>query len=507
MFNVRVKLMNGQILKTPITPLSLLFSLFFFSVLFADFFPTTFGAYANQRVILSLSIFLITAWGIVWLSFRRVLFTSLAELWPFFLLLLAFIAPIFQPIAQSFYVVEPVFYALYFFSFGLLGVFLKRTKLTSCASQALLVTLVVSCFFYAAMTVTVYLFAVSDDFSHLDNIIPWGFVSIRYWSHIATWLLPLLPLALLMLPWKENRLWHLAVTFSAAIWWWVVFLSASRGSMVGLLTGFLFVWACFGKVAFPWMRLFFRFAIYGFLIWLVLSVLIPSLVFDDIHIRGIKAHSSGRTPLWQEAWAMSFKNFPFGMGPQSWLTHDILTEAYQSSSKFGHPHNMYLMWAAEYGWVSLSGLILLGGVALLRLWQRISETRVGDNRDVLWLTAFTASVTAALVHAGVSAVFIAPGSMLIGLVVLTVFWALISPNLKQVVPNQKRYSASDLAGYILVIAFLLVGSIWFREVLHYRQAMDKDIEYYRTNVREEILPRFWFHGNFPRNPSQMPQEK
>ena len=255
------------------------------------------------------------------------------------------------------------------------------------AGKAVVLVTVVACLFYAAMTITVYLFAITDDFSRLDHIIPWGFVNIRYWSHLATWLLPLLPLGLLMVPWKKNRLWHFGVAFTSAIWWWVVFMYSSRGSMVGLLVGFFLVWVCFGKTAFPWMKSFIRFAIYGLAVWLLLSVLIPSLVFDELHIRGIRASSSGRMPLWQEAWAISLQNFPFGMGPQSWLTHDILTKSYQSTSKFGHPHNMYLMWAAEYEWVSASGLILLGGSALRRLWQRISETRVGDNRDMLWLTA------------------------------------------------------------------------------------------------------------------------
>jgi len=97
--------------------------------------------------------------------------------------------------------------------------------------------------------------------------------------------------------------------------------------------------------------------------------------------------------------------------------------------------------------------------------------------------------------------------MLIGLLVLSVFWELTSPDLQPVVSNQRRFSASVLAGYILVMAFIFVGSMWFREVLRYHQAMDKDIEYYRANVREEIFPRFWFHGNFPRHPSQMSPEK
>ena len=488
--------------------LFLVLSIFFFClVLFADFIPTTFGAYADQRLLLLLFIIFVAAGGMFWLSFQRALMVSLRELWPFFLLLLTFLIPVVQPNSQPFYLVEPVFYALYFFAFGLLGNIFQKANLVREATRVLVFIAVIACFFYAAMTITVYLFAITDDFSRLDNVIPWGFVSIRYWSHVATWLVPLFPLSLIMGPWKDNRLWQSGVALTGALWWWVIFLSSSRGSMIGLFVGFLLVWVCFGKAALPWIKLFVRFAIYGLVAWLMLSVLIPSLVFDELQIRGISATTSGRMPLWQEAWVMSLQNFPFGMGGQSWLTHEILTETYRSSSKFGHPHNMYLMWAADYGWIAIFGLALLGSVALRRLLRRASAVRVEDNRDALLLVAFTASVTAALVHAGVSAVFIAPGSMLIGLLVLSVFWALISPDLRPMVSNQRRFSAPVLAGYMLVIAFTLAGSLWFREVLRYHQAMTEDLVYYQENVSQGMLPRFWFHGNFPRHPSQMPPAK
>jgi hypothetical protein len=54
--------------------------------------------------------------------------------------------------------------------------------------------------FYGAATITVYLFAMSDRVTSLSDYILCGFVSIRYWSHTDTWLLPLLPLAVLVEP-------------------------------------------------------------------------------------------------------------------------------------------------------------------------------------------------------------------------------------------------------------------------------------------------------------------
>lgn len=496
--------MRVSVLKAHLVPLYFLLSLLLGSVLFADFIPSVFGSYADQRLLISTSLVVLTVSGLAWLSFKDALTASLQSLWPFFLLLLSFALAVLPNSSQPFYTVEPVFYALYFVTFGLLGGIFRKAKLARGAALATILVVTVSCFFYGAMTITVYLFAITDDFSSFDNIIPWGFVNIRYWSHVATWLLPLFPLGLLLAPWKDNRLWQLSLAFTAAIWWWMIFLSSSRGSMVGLVFGFLLVWVFFGRAALPWMKLFARFAVYGLLAWLFLSVLVPSLVFDELHARGIKASSSGRMPLWQEAWAMSLQNFPFGMGPQSWLTHDILREAYRSSPKFGHPHNMYLMWAAEYGWISIVGLVVLGSYGSKHLWRSASAIRKSRDPEGLWLVGFTASVTAALVHAGASAVFIAPGSMLVGLVVLTVFWALISPETAAAVPSEAEKVYSRTACYLFVLVFLAASGLWFRDVLRYQQAMADDLDYYQNELSLGHLPRFWFHGNFPRHPSQMP---
>lgn len=481
-----------------------LFSLFFGAVLFPDFIPSIFGSYADQRLLLSISLVVLTASGLIWLSFKGGGSDWFDCLWPFFLLLSSFVLAAVLQNSQPFGAVESFFYALFFLCFGVLGGVIRQAGLVRESAQAAVQVSVVFCFFYGAMTITVYLFAIVDGFSSLDEIIPWGFVNIRYWSHVATWVIPLFPLAILLTPWKESRLWQIGVAFTTAIWWWIIFLSFSRGSMVGLAFGFLLVWVVFGHAAFAWMKLFVRFVIYGLVVWLFLSVLIPSLVFDDLHIRNINVNSSGRMPLWREAWAMSTQNFPFGMGPQSWLTHVILTDTYRSSPKLGHPHNMYLMWAAEYGWISIFGLFFAGSYGLKRLLHKASALRKMPDPESLWLTAFTSSVTAALVHAGVSAVFIAPGSMLVGLLVLAIFWALILPERTRPGLVGSRLGYSRATGSVLVLVFLVAGGFWFRDVLRYQHAMEDDLDYYQNELSLGHLPRFWFHGNFPRHPTQMP---
>jgi len=475
----------------------------FVSVLFADFLSLPVGGYASQRYLLvgllGLLVSLSAGGGI----YQRG-WALHARMWP-----AVFIAGGFIILALPFGEVphnwtDPGMYAAFFLGFVLVGSLPRNGQQKQYWVVVFVSVAAVTTAFYGGATITGYFFALSDRVANLSNFIPWGFVSIRYWSHIATWLLPLLPLAVLVGPLRNQRLWRFFVALGAALWWWIVFLSSSRGTMLGIAFGVFIAAMLIGRPALPWLKVFLRYLAYGVIAWLLLSVVVPWLLLDEISLRALKADTSGRMPLFLEAWQMSLKNFPFGMGPQSWLTHEILTEEYQRSPKFGHPHNMYLMWAAEYGWLLMGALLVLVGQAVRLFWQRRNEVRADENNDLaLPLAAFTASVSAALLHAGVSAVFMAPGSMLIGFLVLCVFWALITPNVPKVTPRhpKARAFAAALVGLLISVPCYY----WLNEVVAYHKAMERDLNYYNDNVPTGALPRFWFHGNFPRRPSQMPE--
>lgn len=478
-------------------------------VLFSDFLPGPFGGYANQRLLLVfLSGFLVIG-SIIVLS-QAALTSRLSvgiSLLPPTLLAVSFPALSLPFCAQPFFWVEPAMYGFYFMAVGLAGVCLS---LSGSAERyaALLVSIAAGgCFFYGAMTINVYLFALDDEIASLVNFIPWGFVNIRYWSHIATWLIPLLPLAVLVGPLKQHRLWRFAVALGAGIWWWVIFLSAARGSALGIMFGAVLSLALLGRPALQWFKVFLQYLVAGVALWLVLSIIIPSWVFDEVQVRTIHIDSSGRLPLFKEAWLMSLKNFPFGMGPQAWLTHEPLTEVYRTGRKFGHPHNMYLMWAAEYGWISLAVLAAWIGQTIRNFWrQRRAIRSGGSTNSALLLAGYTASVSAALFHAGVSAVFMAPGSMLVGLFALIAFLGLVQAPVNKDIRSEKIVGLTRHRGLALVLVGLLSVAwlAWAREVLQYHQAMIKDQDYYHQHALGGTLPRFWFHGNFPRSEKNMP---
>lgn len=278
-------------------------------------------------------------------------------------------------------------------------------------------------------------------------------------------------------------------------------MTTARGSMLSIvLAGFV---ACllYGRAIFPWLTISFRFIVFGGLAWLLFSLVIPSIGAEEVTVRALHAGGSGRIPFWVEAWYMSLHNFPFGMGAQSWITHQAISEGFPSNTRLGHPHNMYLMWAAEYGWLLLVAVGVLIVMTLRNLVTKAGQIRACTDKQPEVLSAFTASAVAGLVHAGLSAVFIVPASMLVGSLSLTVFWALSLPDDRPAESPSKQatpYAYRNGLSTFLAIAIVAGGIVWLNQVWGYHQAMVADLSQYEESPSAAYWPRFWFHGNFPR---------
>ncbi|WP_158223126.1 O-antigen ligase family protein [Halovibrio salipaludis] len=399
--------------------------------------------------------------------------------------------------------VESLFYPIYLAAVSGFAILVQRNR--SRRGWAVVQGLALCGVLYALLTPSVYLFAVFDGITRPDGYLPWGFANIRFWSHTATWLLPLFPLALIVGSLSQVRLWRVIVVLASGIWWWLVFLSSARGTFCALLIAFVITALVFRGAGWRFYRLLGTQLLAGVGFWAVLSVLVPSLMSIDIDMRSIGTDTSGRIPLWTEAWMMSLERFPFGMGTQAWLTHEPLTEAYREGKTLGSPHNMYLLWAAEYGWLSVLGLGLIGvhyAFRVLHFRRLIAQGEVSDSR-ILFACGVFMSVVAALTHAGVSGVFIVPPSMLIGLVVLGLFVAVFD-DVKEV--HKRNLAQSKLRAFAAFAVFLLLLG-WGSKVWDYYTFMEKDRIWASENVSVGIKPRFWFHGYYPRQPDLMNPEQ
>lgn len=479
--------------------------------LFTDFIPLPVEEYSAKRIVLLCLLIFCVVLSLICIPFlgSRTSAWMLKDSIVLLSIWVLLLANLFFFSESMFALSEIVMYGAFFSSFVLCGHMLHSYSYVERSWNIFITVAVIACFFYALMTINVYLFAVIDGQTNLVPYIPWGFVSMRYWSHLATWLLPLLPLALLIGSLKTYALWRFAVFIAMFVWWWIVLLSSARGTSLGIIFGLLLVVFLFGKSSLPWLKLLIQGFIGGLVLWIALSLLLPELLFGDAQIRGIKTDNSDRIPQLIESWQMSMKNFPFGMGAQSWLTHDIISPQYAETKKFGHPHNMYMLWAAEYGWLLLALVVILvvsGGIRFFQMRRLCLDSEQGDTA-LFQLVAGTASVSAALFHAGVSAVFMAPASMLIGVLVLTLFWGRIHSRSFQPIlarePGIRELKFFACGASLLTFVFL--GIFWIGNVFHYYEAMKSDISYYQSHAYEGHLPRFWFHGYFPRNPSAMPE--
>jgi len=473
----------------------LLVSMVLVIVLFSDLLPLPLDGYASQRFILAaiLALGCIVA-GAAWVSASGL--QSFNQVWPALWVASSFLLLSLPFADRSHAWVEPGMYAAFFFGFVFIGSLAGSCDQKYRWAIVLVYGATIAAAFYGFATIMIYLFALLDGVTDLSAFIPWGFVNIRYWSHIATWIIPLLALTPLIGPFRGQRLWQLLCAVAAALWWWVAFLSTARGTMLGVAVGVFIAVVFIGRPTLPWLKVFLKYLAYGAFVWLLLSVLIPSFLSEEASVRTLKMGSAGRMVMFVEAWQMSLENFPFGLGPQSWLTHDILTAGYLQSSRFGHPHNMYLMWAAEYGWLLIAVLSILVCQAILLFWRRRTEVSTqGGGEQVLPLAAYTASVSAALLHAGVSAVFMAPGSMLVGFLVLCVFWALISSHRKM---DVKRGKARLLVSCVIAVILSVLAVFWLREVVAYHQAMMEDRDSRYGSVPYGTPPRFWYYGDYPR---------
>jgi len=477
-------------------------------VLFSDFMPLPIDSYAAKRwfLIFTLASLVVVSLFLIMIGKlppKRWLVVDLSLLIIIWLVLLYHSYGL---TSSPYGLSEAAMYGAFFSSFVLMGHALFQSNFYERAWTIFLLVSVGACFLYAMMTLTVYGFAIADGQTNLVPFIPWGFVSMRYWSHAATWMLPLFPVALLIGPFKASALWKVMVLLTMAIWWWVIFLSSARGSTIGIAVGLGLVLLLFGRSSLGWAKELIKGFAGGVILWALLSVAVPELLFGETQVRGLKTDNSDRIPQILEAWAMSLQHFPLGMGAQSWLTHDILTSQYDLTKKFGHPHNMYLMWAAEYGWLLVALVLVLVAFAAVRVFvKRRQLLNNDDSVSVSRLVAITASVSAALFHAGVSAVFMAPASMLVGLLVLTLFWCEIQLNSPSYdVPANNAKCKCSLAGGLLLTGFVVIAYHWFVNVSDYHKAMRKDVQFYEENAFKGHLPRFWFHGYFPRNSTEMP---
>jgi hypothetical protein len=328
------------------------------------------------------------------------------------------------------------------------------------------------------------------------DYLPWGFYNMRLWSHCATWLLPVAATAIALRSPFWGKWCSAAALSGLSFWWFLVLGSSARGTVLAVFLSGLLIWMVAPSNL---TRLLLGAQIKGFLggavLWGVLIQLIPALLFSDI--KGgdlIRLGDSGRVDLWLMAFDMSLIKFPFGLGPLSYAK-------LSGDQVFASPHGSILLWAAEYGWLT----VLLFVICVASIFQQFFRTirkLTSSHDNNLFLVGLGWSLIAALGHSLVSGVFSAPASMLIGLVCTAFF--LVSLNDAQTSLNHKVLKRSGNTSWLIFVKWTALAVCGWAVAFHlsftyeFWKEMKADLPVFLAEEHQPLGPRFWLHGQFPR---------
>lgn len=222
-----------------------------------------------------------------------------------------------------------------------------------------------------------------------------GFDNPRFYGQVMVMLLPLLTwLVLYFSSVNKRRCLTLGIVISV-VQWMILIALAGRGSWLGLFLAHmvLFFLAPRFRRLITWQC---SMATGGLLLYGVMFHLIPWILSISAPLRELDFGLSRREVLWQGAWDMALAHPWLGVGP--------LHFSAVWNHIGAHPHQAFLQWAAEWGFVAT---LLAVGVAACGMWHGLSYLRnninAGNLDAALWL-----ALAAVLVLAQVDGVFVMP---------------------------------------------------------------------------------------------------
>lgn len=368
----------------------------------------------------------------------------------------------------------------------------SRSRLGSIFDQVVAISLLFAGWSYLALFFIVYFMSIYTDLPFDGRRIfhSFSFENIRFFSQFQSWTLSLLVLPLLLFPRRPIFLTFLFVV-PAMGWWLLLFISGTRGTMLGFIVAFLAVVLIYRKQAMDWLR-WQAVAITGGLLayWMFFS-LIPRLGLG-MSFTGLTSivdreltKAPGRWELWRDAADLVRDNPLLGAGPMHF--------AASAHSIAAHPHNSILQIAAEWG---LPAVLI---VMVLFIWGMSSwlkddnKTREADSYTLKLRVALFASLVTAAVHSLFSGIIVMPVSQI--MMVLVIGWMLgVAIN-----PADPQGDFSKLKRGLLLLIFVATSTVIFWQVLlhgpHLEESHRQYMDSHPTEQGRIYHPRFWLQGD------------
>lgn len=312
-----------------------------------------------------------------------------------------------------------------------------------------------------------------------------SFVSPRYFSHLISWLLPIMCVP--AVPSEVRNGYRTLIMWVVASGWWMLLLATgSRGGIVALALAAVAVALVFGRAALPWLRGHLVAAAVGIAGHELFSRVVDFSLASTMVQRG--ASDNGRFDLWRHAISMAESAPWLGQGPGHFAYYRdyFAAETLHPHNPAAHPHNALLQWLSEWGvpaTLILAMLVLWG----LSRWLRFarSEARSGADRPHrLLLIGVTGSLLAAGAHSFVCGIIVMPVSQTFGAMI--VGWAI------------GIYITSRSAGGAVAVrsprAHLLLAGLAAATVVALASTREIAAAPYDGAA---IWPRYWLDGGIP----------
>lgn len=245
----------------------------------------------------------------------------------------------------------------------------------------------------------------------------------RFYNQFQSWAIPVVAALPILFPRKRSVRWLCLLTL--ALLWYVLLMTAGRGTLVALFCSFVFA-----MVFLPSIRAYLiKWQSAGILAGaLIYVVVLASFGTPEIHnseagstpdvsesryfaesLGRPMMHTSGRSWMWATA-LEDVKKYPLlGIGPYNYsCTRDHW---------FGHPHSFPVQFAAEWGLVAATAMVLVFAWLLLSMTRALRNMEHGENDESLFPSLLLVSFLAAMVHACLSGILIMPASQVTGILV------------------------------------------------------------------------------------------
>ncbi len=314
-----------------------------------------------------------------------------------------------------------------------------------------------------------------------------GFDNYRFLNYVQTISLPMLGLMAARMADRGRRLFWWGIT---ALWWMLLFLSAGRGTFVGLTVAIVVAWCLLQGAAAAWCRSMVLAGLGGLVAYLFFYAAIPLMqglkpfgLFFASAARTVQNPTSGRLQLWIRALEMIREDPWLGAGPLHFAHYgrDLQTGA--------SPHDWPLQIGGEWGLPALLFLCAVLALAMLKLWQ-LRKIIAAKDQDTL--TAWLVTGLAILVDGLVSGLIVMPTSQLwIALYVGCAWgWAYSrSPSVKIIRFRPSGVHRILLTLGALLMIYALVNGIW-------PELNGLGVEDASYSNKTALYPRIFSNGSF-----------